>query len=159
MVGELPHAAQLQIGYAGQWWQVEPAGGDLLEGDYYAAVPLRFLVVVVGEELLAHPLLDEAQTEVEPEQVGLVAVDHLLELGQPAPEEPVVGAFGGAVRAGIQLLVLRVGRNIMPSYAAQVDREERWAIINYIRVLQKAKNATESELEMITKESNQDVSN
>ena len=55
--------------------------------------------------------------------------------------------------------VITNGRNVMPSYAAQVDREERWAIINYIRVLQKAKNATESELEMITKESNQDVSN
>ena len=55
--------------------------------------------------------------------------------------------------------VITNGRNVMPSYAAQVDREERWAIINYIRVLQKAKNATESELEMITKESNQDGSN
>ena len=55
--------------------------------------------------------------------------------------------------------VITNGRNIMPSYASQVDRGERWAIINYIRVLQKAKNATESELEMITKENNQDVSN
>ena len=37
----------------------------------------------------------------------------------------------------------------MPSYAAQVTREERWAIVNYIRVLQRAKNAKASDLQTI----------
>ncbi len=41
------------------------------------------------------------------------------------------------------------GQNIMPSYASQVTREERWAIVNYIRVLQRAKNANDSDLELI----------
>lgn len=51
------------------------------------------------------------------------------------------------------------GKNIMPSYAAQIDREERWAIVNYIRALQKAKNVSGEELEIITKESGTDVAN
>jgi hypothetical protein len=51
------------------------------------------------------------------------------------------------------------GKNIMPSHAAQIIREERWAIVNYIRVLQKAKNATASELEMIIKETDTNVAN
>jgi len=55
--------------------------------------------------------------------------------------------------------VITNGKNIMPSYAAQISREERWAIVNYIRVLQKAKNATASELEMIIKETGTNVAN
>ncbi len=35
----------------------------------------------------------------------------------------------------------------MPSYSSQITRDERWAIVNYIRVLQRAKNAKESDLE------------
>jgi hypothetical protein len=49
--------------------------------------------------------------------------------------------------------VITNGKNVMPSYAAQISREERWTIVNYLRVLQKAKNATDSELEMVIKES------
>jgi mono/diheme cytochrome c family protein len=41
----------------------------------------------------------------------------------------------------------------MPSYAYQVSREERWAIINYVRVLQRAKNARPNDLVEINKES------
>jgi hypothetical protein len=55
--------------------------------------------------------------------------------------------------------VITNGKNIMPSYAAQISREERWAIVNYIRVLIKAKNATASELEMIIKETGTNVAN
>ena len=43
--------------------------------------------------------------------------------------------------------IITNGQNIMPSYALQVTREERWAIVNYIRVLQKAKNANDSDVE------------
>jgi hypothetical protein len=40
------------------------------------------------------------------------------------------------------------GQNSMPSYAKQISRDERWAIIHYIRVLQRALNAKDSDLNM-----------
>jgi len=49
--------------------------------------------------------------------------------------------------------IINNGQNIMPSYSSQTTVEERWAIVNYIRVLQRAKNATQSDLEEIKKES------
>jgi mono/diheme cytochrome c family protein len=42
--------------------------------------------------------------------------------------------------------VITEGQNVMPSYAAQVGREDRWAIIHYIRALQRAQFAKESDL-------------
>jgi mono/diheme cytochrome c family protein len=42
--------------------------------------------------------------------------------------------------------VITEGQNIMPSYASQISREDRWAIIQYIRILQRAQNAKESDL-------------
>ncbi len=41
------------------------------------------------------------------------------------------------------------GQNVMPSYASQITDEERWAIVNYVRVLQRAKNAKDSDIEKI----------
>lgn len=49
--------------------------------------------------------------------------------------------------------VITNGQNIMPSYASQITPEERWAIINYIRVLQRAKNASDADLLLSKKES------
>jgi len=49
--------------------------------------------------------------------------------------------------------IITNGQNAMPSYSYQVTREERWAIINYIRVLQRAKNAKPNDLAGINKES------
>ncbi len=48
--------------------------------------------------------------------------------------------------------IITVGQNVMPSYASQVTREERWAIVNYIRALQRAKNATDSDLKFVKAE-------
>jgi mono/diheme cytochrome c family protein len=48
--------------------------------------------------------------------------------------------------------IITVGQNVMPSYASQVTREERWAIVNYIRALQRAKNATDSDLIIVKAE-------
>jgi hypothetical protein len=45
--------------------------------------------------------------------------------------------------------IITVGQNVMPSYASQVTREERWAIVNYIRALQRAKNATDEDLKLV----------
>lgn len=42
--------------------------------------------------------------------------------------------------------VITEGQNAMPSYAPQLSPEERWAIIRYIRVLQRAQNAKASDL-------------
>lgn len=39
------------------------------------------------------------------------------------------------------------GQNVMPSYSSQMDRQERWAVILYIRALQRSLNAKESDLE------------
>jgi mono/diheme cytochrome c family protein len=43
--------------------------------------------------------------------------------------------------------VLTDGQNIMPSYSSQLTVEERWAVINYVRALQRALNAKESDLQ------------
>lgn len=42
--------------------------------------------------------------------------------------------------------VITNGQNVMPSYEKQVTRDERWAIINYIRVLQRSQNALDADL-------------
>ncbi|MGH2574582.1 MAG: quinol:electron acceptor oxidoreductase subunit ActD [Ignavibacteria bacterium] len=39
------------------------------------------------------------------------------------------------------------GRNAMPSYEKQISRDDRWAIIHYIRVLQRSQNAKDQDLE------------
>ncbi|GAB5466318.1 MAG: hypothetical protein Kapaf2KO_17540 [Candidatus Kapaibacteriales bacterium] len=43
--------------------------------------------------------------------------------------------------------VITDGQNIMQSYAGQIDPEDRWAIVNYIRALQRAFDAKESDLQ------------
>lgn len=42
--------------------------------------------------------------------------------------------------------VITNGQNVMPSYAEQVSSDDRWAIINYIRVLQRSKNASDEDM-------------
>jgi hypothetical protein len=55
--------------------------------------------------------------------------------------------------------IITDGQNAMPSYARQITRDERWAIIDYIRVLQRAENAKESDLKLANKESVSNVQN
>lgn len=55
--------------------------------------------------------------------------------------------------------IITNGQNIMPSYESQITRDERWAIVNYIRVLQRAKNASESDVELAKKETGSDGTN
>lgn len=43
--------------------------------------------------------------------------------------------------------VITNGQNVMPSYERQVSRDERWAIIHYLRVLQRSQNAPDSDFE------------
>lgn len=42
--------------------------------------------------------------------------------------------------------VITNGQNVMPSYESQISRDDRWAIIHYIRSLQRAKNAKDEDL-------------
>jgi mono/diheme cytochrome c family protein len=42
--------------------------------------------------------------------------------------------------------VITEGQNAMPSYASQISTEDRWAIIQYLRILQRAQNVKESDL-------------
>jgi mono/diheme cytochrome c family protein len=42
--------------------------------------------------------------------------------------------------------VITHGQNLMPSYASQVPQADRWAIIHYIRAMQKAKNPSAEDL-------------
>jgi len=48
--------------------------------------------------------------------------------------------------------IITNGQNAMPSYALQISREERWSIVNYIRVLQRAENATNADIKEIKEE-------
>jgi mono/diheme cytochrome c family protein len=42
--------------------------------------------------------------------------------------------------------VITEGQNVMPSYATQISREDRWAIIRYLRVLERAQHPHEGDL-------------
>lgn len=47
--------------------------------------------------------------------------------------------------------VITKGQGVMPSYAQQVQPEDRWAIIHYIRVLQRAEHPTDEDLREFNK--------
>jgi mono/diheme cytochrome c family protein len=42
--------------------------------------------------------------------------------------------------------VISAGQNVMPSYSTQIAQEDRWAIVHYIRALQRAKHPSEADL-------------
>lgn len=43
--------------------------------------------------------------------------------------------------------VVTMGQNLMPAYASQIQPELRWAVVHYIRALQKAEGATLEDIE------------
>lgn len=45
--------------------------------------------------------------------------------------------------------VITKGQGVMPSYASQVPVEDRWAIVHFVRVLQRAENPTKQDLEIL----------
>jgi mono/diheme cytochrome c family protein len=51
------------------------------------------------------------------------------------------------------------GGSVMPSYQDQITREERWAIIDYVRVLQRATNPKKSDFQEIKKEQSSNAQN
>ncbi len=60
---------------------------------------------------------------------------------------------------GMLYHIMTNGQNVMPSYESQITRDERWAIVNYIRVLQRAKNASDADLTEMNKEAGSNVAN
>jgi mono/diheme cytochrome c family protein len=42
--------------------------------------------------------------------------------------------------------VIRLGKNAMPSYAGELSEDERWAVVHYVRVLQRALNAKDEDI-------------
>jgi len=48
--------------------------------------------------------------------------------------------------------IITNGQNVMPSYSSQVTREERWAIVNSVRALQRAKNASDADVKFVKAE-------
>ena len=53
--------------------------------------------------------------------------------------------------------IITNGQNVMPSYMHQINREERWAIVDYVRVLQRAQNPSQSDIQEVKKESSSNV--
>jgi mono/diheme cytochrome c family protein len=49
--------------------------------------------------------------------------------------------------------VISMGQNLMPSYASQISSGDRWAAIQYIRVLQRSKHPTPEDLKYAEEES------
>ena len=49
--------------------------------------------------------------------------------------------------------IITNGQNVMPAYVHQIMRNERWAIVDYIRVLQRSQNASQSDILEVKEES------
>lgn len=45
--------------------------------------------------------------------------------------------------------VITRGQNLMPSYASQIRRQDRWKIIHYLRALQKSQNPTQADFKKL----------
>lgn len=47
--------------------------------------------------------------------------------------------------------IVTLGRQTMPAYAYQLDPAQRWAVIHYVRVLERAANPTAADLDLMKK--------
>ena len=54
--------------------------------------------------------------------------------------------------AGRLFHVMTVGKGAMPAYGPFIEPDDRWAIVHYVRALQRALNATDEELNAMTEE-------
>ncbi len=48
--------------------------------------------------------------------------------------------------------IITKGQGVMPSYAQQIQPEDRWAVIHYLRVLQRAEHPTEEDVRELKKQ-------
>ncbi len=61
------------------------------------------------------------------------------------PADLVAEKFRNYTDGQIYYVIMR-GKNAMPSYAADLTEDERWSIVHYVRVLQRALNARDSDI-------------
>lgn len=45
--------------------------------------------------------------------------------------------------------VISTGQNLMPSYAPKMSADERWAVVHYVRALQRAAQPTKEDIEVL----------
>lgn len=63
----------------------------------------------------------------------------------PRPPSLQSDKIRGYPDGNIYYIITR-GQNLMPSYASQIAQNDRWALIHYIRAIQRAKNPTAADL-------------
>ncbi len=66
----------------------------------------------------------------------------------PIPKSLVSDQARGFVDGHLYHVITK-GQGVMPAYASQVTREDRWAIIQFLRVLQRAENPKQSDLDLL----------
>ena len=115
MIGELRLLPELVIEQGGAGYQVVCLVGD----EDLLAVRLG-VVVVVGEEVLDVTLGQEVEPEVEPDVVGAVGVDHLVDLALPLVDERLIPHRPVHVRLAVEIGV----RGVSGVVALVPDREE-----------------------------------
>jgi mono/diheme cytochrome c family protein len=69
----------------------------------------------------------------------------VVERGFPKPPSLHTGKLQSA-KDGLFYHVISVGQGNMPGLDKQISREDRWAIVHYVRALQRAKNAKDTDL-------------
>jgi mono/diheme cytochrome c family protein len=80
-----------------------------------------------------------SQLALEREEQGWVRPTALV--GQAVRELPV-GKLFGTITNGVQRTTGEKTNVTMPPYASQIPVEDRWAIVLYVRALQRSQNAT-----------------
>lgn len=55
--------------------------------------------------------------------------------------------------------VITAGQNLMPSYASQISSGDRWAVIHYVRALQRSKHPTPNDIKAAESEEGSDAEN
>jgi mono/diheme cytochrome c family protein len=132
----------------------KPAEGSVARG----FIPYEFTGITDTNQFYGNPLLPSKKV-LELGQSKFLAFcspchgdyadgsSRLRALFPPGPtlhSERVIGFTDGKIYN-----IITNGQNIMPSYASQITREERWSIIIYIRVLQRAQNPKTSDFTTI----------
>jgi mono/diheme cytochrome c family protein len=134
-----------------------PVEGTVARGN----IPYEFMGVAAPMETLTNPLLPTREVIELGERKYLTFCspchgnhgDGDARLRGQFPNPPTLHSTRGREMSdGMLYHIIMNGQNIMPSYAPQTTEEERWAIINYIRVLQRAKNATSVDIQEVKKE-------
>jgi mono/diheme cytochrome c family protein len=142
----------------------QPVKGTVARG--FMPYPLMDKPVPLPEETLTNPLIPTGEVLATGQRKFLTFcspchgnyADGDSRLRGQFPNPPTLHSQRAReMTDGMIYHIMTVGQNTMPSYASQVTREERWAIVNYVRVLQRAKNAKDTDLQAVKQEGNKNV--